>query len=102
MDTGSVETYDHGLHCFMSQPVFVGRPGGTAEDDGWLLSLTHVAGSEWDVLARSNATRVFTDANVTEVVVLDALSLSRVAVLRTARPVPVPVHVSWSDECFAL
>lgn len=44
MDTGSVDQYDHGRHCFMSQPVFVGRPGATAEDDGWLLSLTHDAG----------------------------------------------------------
>lgn len=42
------------------------------------------------------------DANATEVVVLDASSLSKgpVAVLRTARPVPVPVHASWSDTCF--
>lgn len=39
---------------------------------------------------------------MTEVVVLDASSLASgpVAVLQTARPVPVPVHVSWSDACF--
>ena len=44
MDTGAVDAYDHGRHRFMSQPCFVGRPGADAEDDGWLLSLTHDAG----------------------------------------------------------
>ncbi len=46
VDSGHVDTYNHGYRTFMSQPCFVPRPGrdGTtcsAEDDGWLLSLTH-------------------------------------------------------------
>ena len=33
--------FDHGPGRAAGEPVFVGRPGGTDEDDGWLVTFVH-------------------------------------------------------------
>ena len=40
---GLVEAHDFGPGHHAGEPVFVPRPGGTAEDDGWLLSVVYDA-----------------------------------------------------------
>jgi all-trans-8'-apo-beta-carotenal 15,15'-oxygenase len=41
--SGAVRTHDFGPGHHASEPVFAPRPGGTAEDDGWLLSVVYDA-----------------------------------------------------------
>jgi all-trans-8'-apo-beta-carotenal 15,15'-oxygenase len=71
-----------GPRKFTQEPVFVPRPGGAAEDDGWLLALVHDAG-----------------AQRTELVILDArrVEAGPVATLRLRHVVPFGLHGSWSD-----
>jgi carotenoid cleavage dioxygenase-like enzyme len=33
--------HDFGTGCYVSEPVFVPRPGAADEDDGWVLSLVY-------------------------------------------------------------
>jgi len=35
------ESHDFGEGCFVGEPVFVPRPGGSAEDDGWLVTVVY-------------------------------------------------------------
>ena len=41
MESGGVEAYEPGGDCVPGEGVFVPRPDGTAEDDGWLLSMVY-------------------------------------------------------------
>ena len=43
VETGAVRVFDPGPGCYPSEPVFVPRPGGSAEDDGWVLALVYDA-----------------------------------------------------------
>ena len=56
--------------------MFVGRPGGTAEDDGWLVTYVH------DL-----------PAGTAELVVLDAQDFGRGYVARVPLPQRVPVRL---------
>ena len=38
---GTTEVHDYGPGCMTSEPVFVRKPGATAEDDGWILSTVY-------------------------------------------------------------
>jgi len=64
---------------FVSEPLMVPRPGATAEDDGWVLCLV------W------NGARCASD-----LVILDAASLSEVAVLELPLAVPHGLHGSFA------
>ena len=78
--TGECWEFDHGPGRGSGEPVFVPRAGGTAEDDGWLVSYVHdVAGG------------------ASELVVLDAQDFSRPAVATVTLPARVPIgfHGSW-------
>lgn len=57
------------------EPVFVPRPGGTAEDDGWLLSLHYVD-----------------DERTCHLLVLDARDLATVCRLRLPHTTPLGFH----------
>jgi carotenoid cleavage dioxygenase len=41
LTTGARSVFDHGPGRAAGEPVFVAREGGTAEDDGWLVSYVH-------------------------------------------------------------
>ena len=81
--TGIRTEHDHGAGRAAGEAVFVAREGGTAEDDGWLLTYVHDAG----------------DAS-TEFVVLEAQDLSRPPVARVPLPqrVPFGFHGNWVPE----
>ena len=74
------QSFDHGVGRAAGEPVFIGRPGGTAEDDGWLMTLVHDLG-------RSSA----------ELVVLDAQDFDRGYVAQVMLPqrVPFGFHGNW-------
>jgi carotenoid cleavage dioxygenase len=83
LETGSREVFDHGPGRAAGEPVFVGRPDGTAEDDGWLVTYVHDLG-----------------AGSTEFVVLDAADLGRGYVARVPLPqrVPFGFHGNWVSD----
>ena len=72
-----------GPRSFTQEPVFVPRPGGTAEDDGWLLLLVFDA-----------------EARRTELVILDARRVQDgpVATLRLRHAFPFGLHGSWAPQ----
>ena len=41
LQTGERWTFDHGTGRAAGEPVFIGRQGGTDEDDGWLMTYVH-------------------------------------------------------------
>ena len=41
LHTGERWSFDHGAGRTAGEPVFVARQGGTAEDDGWLMTFVH-------------------------------------------------------------
>ena len=81
--SGTRWTYDHGPGRGAGEPVFVGRDGATAEDDGWLLTFVH------DV-----------PAGTAELVVLDAQDLPRGPVARVLLPqrIPYGFHGNWVSD----
>jgi carotenoid cleavage dioxygenase len=82
LHTGAREVFDHGPGRGGGEPVFVGRPGATAEDDGWLLTFVHDA------------------AGTAELVVLDAQDFGRGEVARVLLPqrVPYGFHGNWVSD----
>ncbi|HQV58494.1 MAG TPA: carotenoid oxygenase family protein, partial [Ilumatobacteraceae bacterium] len=78
--SGTREAFDHGPHCAAGEPVFVARPDGTAEDDGWLITFVH------DLAA-----------DTAELVVIDAADFSRplVASVQLPQRVPFGFHGNW-------
>ncbi len=79
-DTGQRDGFDAGEGAYFGEPVFVPRPGGTGETDGWLLAL------KWD-----------SPANESALLVLDAghLADGPVAVVRMPARVPGGFHCHW-------
>ncbi len=78
--TGEETTFAYGARRFGGEPVFAPRPGGTGEDDGWLLTFVHDEG-----------------ADRSELVVLDARQVASgpVARLLLPRRVPYGFHGIW-------
>jgi carotenoid cleavage dioxygenase len=81
--TGERTAFHHGTGRGAGEPVFVARPGGTAEDDGWIVTLVHD----------------LTDMSA-EFVVLDAQDLGRGYVARVKLPqrVPYGFHGNWVSD----
>ena len=74
MDTGAETVVRLGVEHYPSEPIFLPRPGGSAEDDGWLLVQTY-----------------------------DALrDQTYVAVLDAREPEAGPVARAWMDHFFPL
>jgi all-trans-8'-apo-beta-carotenal 15,15'-oxygenase len=69
-------------HGYVSEPIFVPHSEGTAEDDGWVMTLVY------------NGQR-----HASELVILDAKDLSAIATLKLNRHIPYGLHGSWSDLC---
>lgn len=88
LETGRRQVFDHGPGRAAGEPVFVGRQGGTEEDDGWLVTYVH------DL-----------DGERAEFVVMDAQDLGRtdyVARVPLPQRIPFGFHGSWiGDEVVA-
>jgi 8'-apo-carotenoid 13,14-cleaving dioxygenase len=83
LQTGQRWELDHSAGRCGGEPVFVADPDGTAEDDGWLLTLVHDLGEQ-----------------STDFVVMDATDLSRgyVARVRLPQRVPFGFHGNWVSD----
>lgn len=66
LQTGRSELHHHGKGRSGGEGVFVPRPGGKAEDDGWVITFVHDEASNQSELVVIDATR-FTDAPVARV-----------------------------------
>ena len=77
---GRREVFDHGPGRAAGEPVFVGRPGSSDEDDGWLVTFVHDGNDQ-----------------SAEFVVLDAQDFARGYVARVPLPqrVPFGFHGNW-------
>lgn len=78
--TGKTDAWDAGRGWLVSEPIFVPRPGGTEEDDGWLVAQGYDP-----------------DRQATDAVVLDARDLSAGPVFTAHLPVSTGVtfHGAW-------
>ncbi|GAB4299040.1 MAG: carotenoid oxygenase family protein [Oscillatoriaceae cyanobacterium] len=83
--TEKQQIWSAGPRGFVGEPLFLPRPGGTAEDDGWLLVLVYDAAKH-----RS------------DMVILDAADLNRdpVARLHLKHHIPYGLHGSFTGEWF--
>jgi carotenoid cleavage dioxygenase len=81
LHTGTRTVFDHGPGRAAGEAVFVGRPGSTEEDDGWLVMFVH-------------------ETDATEFVVLDAQDFDRgyVARVRLPQRVPFGFHGNWAPD----
>ncbi|MEM9979251.1 MAG: carotenoid oxygenase family protein, partial [Cyanobacteria bacterium P01_D01_bin.2] len=80
--TGNEEIWSVAPRGFVGEPVFVPRPNGTAEDDGWVLNLLY------------NAER-----RCSELAILDAQNFAKgpVAILKLPHHVPYGLHGSFTQ-----
>lgn len=85
LKSGSRELWSAAPEGFVSEPIFVARPGAMKEDDGWLLTLVYDSAHH-----RS------------DLVILDARDLNRapVAKLHLKHHVPYGLHGSFTPHCF--
>ena len=81
--SGERRVFDHGPARAAGEPVFVARPGGTDEDDGWLVTFVHDGNDE-----------------SAEFAVLDARDFDRGYVARVKLPqrVPFGFHGNWCPD----
>lgn len=77
---GARDAFDVGDGAYLGEPVFVPRPGGSSDDDGWLLAL------KWDSRANESA-----------LLVMDAGHLADGPVATVHMPARVPggFHCHW-------
>ena len=68
-----------GAGCYVGEPAFAPRPNASGEDDGWLLVVVHDVPNE-----------------NSELVILDAKTLTLLAELRFDELLPLGLHGSWS------
>lgn len=81
--TGRAERHDYGPHRGGAEPVFVARPGGTAEDDGWLITLVYDSAEDRSELHLLNA---------------DDLSAGPEAIISLPQRVPFGFHGDWVPD----
>ncbi len=86
LETGQRQLWSVAPHGFVSEPVFVPRPGTSGEDEGWLLAFVY------------DSTHHRSD-----VVILDAGDLNKgpVARLHLKHHVPYGLHGNFTSQCFA-
>ncbi len=83
IESGSAESYTHSDTTVVGEHIFVADPAGTAEDDGWVLTVAS------DRLTEKS-----------ELVVLDARNLADgpIARVKIPRRVPLGFHANWMPE----
>ena len=79
--TGAATYFDAGDSAFIGHPAFAPRAGATGEDDGWLLTYLLDAARE-----------------TTDVVILDAKTMTPVSTLKLGVPLPQLSHTRWEPE----
>ncbi|MBD1933834.1 MULTISPECIES: carotenoid oxygenase family protein [Cyanophyceae] len=86
LETGQRQLWSVAPQGFVSEPVFVPRPGTSGEDEGWLLAFVY------------DSTHHRSD-----VVILDAGDLNKgpVARLHLKHHVPYGLHGNFTSQCFA-
>lgn len=86
LETGNRQLWSVAPQGFVSEPVFVPRPGTSGEDEGWLLAFVY------------DSTHHRSD-----VVILDAGDLNKgpVARLHLKHHVPYGLHGNFTSQCFA-
>lgn len=86
LETGDRQLWSAAPHGFASEPVFVPRPGGNSEDDGWAIALVYDA-----------------SRHRSDVVILDARNFDKgpVARLHLKHHVPYGLHGTWTPQNFA-
>lgn len=85
LETGTQQLWTAAPTGYVGEPVFVPRPDGTREDDGWLLVMMYDG-------ARDRSA----------VVILDATDLTKgaIATLHLTHHIPYGLHGSWTDQIF--
>ncbi|MGF1512460.1 MAG: carotenoid oxygenase family protein [Elainellaceae cyanobacterium] len=85
LETGDRQLWSAAPQGFVGEPVFVPRPGATAEDDGWVMTMVFNAGQ-----GRS------------ELVILDAQSMEQgaIATLQLKHHVPYGLHGNFVAQYF--
>jgi len=83
--TGKQQLWSAAPQGYVSEPIFVPRPNGSGEDDGWVLTLVYDASKH-----RS------------DVVILDGRDLNQgpVARLHLKHHIPYGLHGSWTPNVF--
>jgi carotenoid cleavage dioxygenase len=83
LTAGTRDVFDHGPGRCAGEPVFIGRQGSTAEDDGWLMMFVHDVANE-----------------TAELAVLDAQDFGRgyVAQVKLPQRVPFGFHGNWVSD----
>lgn len=80
LESGTTQTHELGRGRFCGDSVFAPRPGGTAEDEGWLLTFV------WDAVAKQSELLVLNAQDV------EAEPIARVLI---SPRVPYGFHASW-------
>ncbi|MGF1537675.1 MAG: carotenoid oxygenase family protein [Elainellaceae cyanobacterium] len=83
LETGDRHRWSAAPQGFVGEPVFVPRPDGAAEDDGWVMAMVF------------NASH-----GCSELVVLDGQNLEAIATLRLKHHVPYGLHGNFVSEYF--
>ena len=85
LETGERSLWSAAPRGFAAEPLFVPRPGGAAEDDGWVIVTIY------------NAAK-----HISEVVILDAQAIAAgpITTLRLPQHVPYGLHGSYTPLCF--
>lgn len=85
LHSGIQATWSAAPHGFVGEPLFVPKPGATAEDEGWIL--------DWVYNAQNHRT---------DVVILDAQALEQgpIAVLPLKHHVPYGLHGCFTHQIF--
>lgn len=86
LESGEKQLWSAAPRGFVSEPIFVPRPGSDKEDDGWVLALVY------------DSTHHRSD-----VVILDASDFSKKAIARLhlKHHIPYGLHGSFTNEVFA-
>lgn len=83
-ESGEKQVWSAAPKGFPGETIFVPRPGGVKEDDGWLISLVYDA-----------------SVHLSYVIILDAQNLDKVvARLRLKHHIPYGFHGNWTDKVF--
>jgi all-trans-8'-apo-beta-carotenal 15,15'-oxygenase len=85
LETGGRQLWTAAPTGYVNEPVFVPRPGGTQEDDGWLIAMIYDGANDRSA-----------------VVILDAADLTKgaVATLHLTHHIPYGLHGSWTENVF--
>jgi all-trans-8'-apo-beta-carotenal 15,15'-oxygenase len=78
LQSGERRVWSAAPRGFVSEPLMVPRPGGSQEDDGWVLTVVWNGGRD-----------------ASDLVILDAASMAEVAVLPLPLALPHGLHGSW-------